>query len=192
MNFYTIPSIQPVLNVLSFRIELVEHHVCVWFVTGSKGNNFVYPRHSFDEADSVGPNCDICLSSRAILYLNGQHDVMRFRRILLTMNYSFIDVQNQCLLSDVRLGPRQVYLLFFNLGKRGGFYLVVISEHFQWHNQVLECTLVLSFNCSSQMSQVVCFEFWKTTQIHLAGEELQFAMAACNSCSRFFANRRFS
>lgn len=191
MNFYAIPSIQSVLNVLSFWIQLVKHYVCVWFVAGSEGNNFVNSRDSFDETDSVGSNCDVRLSSRAILYLNRQHDVMRFRRILLTMNYSFIDVQNQCLLSHVRLGPRQVYLLFLYFRKRGWLYLVVISEHFQRHNQVLECTLVLSLNGSSQMGQVVCFEFGKRTQIHLAAEELQFAVTASNSCCRFFANRRF-
>ena len=63
MDLNAVFSVQSVFYILSFRIQFIKDYVCIGFMAGSEGDNFVYFRHALNETDSVGTNSDICLGS---------------------------------------------------------------------------------------------------------------------------------
>ena len=50
------------LDVLSFRVKLVQHHIGVGLVTSGECYDFVELGHSLEKTYGVGADCDVSLS----------------------------------------------------------------------------------------------------------------------------------
>lgn len=49
------------LNVLSFRVDLVQHHISVGLVACGEGDDLVELGHSLEETNGVGTDSDVSL-----------------------------------------------------------------------------------------------------------------------------------
>lgn len=88
-------------NVLTLRVDLIQYHICIGFVAGCEGNDFVVFAHAFEKGDGIRANGDICISSGAILYFDGEFEIVWTVRIFLAVKNSFIDIDDEGLLANV-------------------------------------------------------------------------------------------
>lgn len=95
VDFYAVFAVETVPDVLSFWVELVKDNICVGFVAGREGNDFVVFRHSFEEADGVGPDGDVGVSCRPVFDLDRKGEVVGLGRILLAVEDGLVDVNQQ-------------------------------------------------------------------------------------------------
>lgn len=61
MDLNAIFAIETMLDVLPFRVELIQHHVCIGLMTGGECEDLVVFRHSLEEANGVGADSDVSL-----------------------------------------------------------------------------------------------------------------------------------
>lgn len=107
------------------------------------------------------------------------------------MNNCLINIQYQRFLAGIALSPRQVHLLLFDLCERRRLNLIVIAEHLERDDEVLECAWIFTFYCCHKVGEVVSFELGEGVEVNLAAEELELALATGNSCADFFGAGRF-
>lgn len=126
MYFYTVFSVQTMLYVLSFRIQFIQHHISIWLMTSSKGNNLIKFRHPFQKTYRIRSNSYIGLSNWSILNLDRQHYIIGFSWILLTVNDCLVYIKDQCLFIKIWFRTRKVYFPFFDFCKSWRFDSIVI------------------------------------------------------------------
>lgn len=63
MNLYTIFTVEPVLDILPLRVQLVKHDVSVGLVAGSEGDDLIELGHPLEEADSIRTNSNVGFGS---------------------------------------------------------------------------------------------------------------------------------
>ena len=113
-------SVYPVLDILVFRVDVVDNDICVPLMTGSKHNHFEVLVNQFQHLPRVWPDVE----SRLQDFSRHERDIkihIRFpQRILLphTMCQCFIQVEYDCLL-NVWLREGQVY--------HSAFYLFIVN-----------------------------------------------------------------
>ena len=165
------------LDVLSFRVQLVQHHIGIRLVASGECNDFVELGHSLEETYGVGADCDVSLSCRPIFHLNRKHDIVWFCLIFLAVNNGLIDVQNQCLFVAIGLRRAEIHPPVLNIREGRRLDSIVIPEHLMRNNEMLERTIVLAFECGGQMREIVGLNLLQLCEIRLA-LEYQLAVTA--------------
>ena len=66
MNLETVVPVEPVLDELFVRINLVQNNICVGLMAGSESYDFKCFGHFFKEADGVRPDCDVGIGILAV------------------------------------------------------------------------------------------------------------------------------
>lgn len=64
-------------NVFAFRVKVVDYHICIAFVTGSKNDDFKMLAELAKALSSIRPDIESCLDTGVIreAYLN--HNIIR-------------------------------------------------------------------------------------------------------------------
>lgn len=128
-------------------------------MAGCKGYYLVVFCHSFEEADCVGSDCDVCLGGRPVLYLDGQGYVVGLGGIFLAVQNGLVYINEEGFFADIALVSDEVDFPLFQISESGGFYLVVVPEDLQGDVEVIQSPLILTLQSSSHMGKVVTLDF---------------------------------
>jgi hypothetical protein len=119
MDFYAVFAIETMPYVLPFWVKLIEYYVCVGFVAGCKGDDFIVLCHSFEETDSVGSDSDVGVSCGSVLDLDRKGKIIGLGGIFLTVKNGLININEQSFFVVIILVARQDHLFLFKICKCG-------------------------------------------------------------------------
>lgn len=158
MDLDAVLAVKSVLYVLSLRVDLVQHHVCVGLVTCSKSHYFVYFAHSLQKSYGVGSDCYIGVGRGPVLDLNWQLQVIAPSGFLLAMQQSLVNIDQQSFLSNISFvaGEDDSPLFEFRVGRR--LYLEVVFEHFERDIEVIESPFVPAVQGLGEVAEIVAFQ----------------------------------
>ena len=88
-------SEESVADVLVLRVEVVEDHIGVAFVTGREDNDLAHLRHFFQELLGVGTDVDPRINDLASGELDLEGDIMGKAQILVAVNECLVKVQDE-------------------------------------------------------------------------------------------------
>lgn len=168
MDLNAVATVQTVSDILSLGVDFVQDHVCVGLVTGCECDDLVELAHAFEESNGIRPYGDVGVGSGSVFYFDGELEIVGPVGFFLTVQDSFIDIDDECLFADVVLIDGKLDLLLFYFCEGGRLDFKVVFEDFQRNVQVVECSFVLAFQSSDEVVEVVGLYLRALAKVYLA------------------------
>ena len=140
------------------RINLIKHHICVWLMTGSECDYFVVFCHPFEETDCIWPDCDVGLGNWSIFNFNRKNQVIRFGRVLFTMEDGLVDIDQQGFLTFITLISGKVDLSLLEISECRWLYFIIIPKNLKGNVQMVKCSFVLALKSRNQVREIVTLD----------------------------------
>ena len=137
--------VQSVLDELSFRVEIVQHHISIRLMTSSEDDHLEVLIRCSETLNCIGPDIDPSIHCLPTRKRHRQNDirVVRFR-VIYTMDQGFVQVKNYGLLMVVMAGW-QAHHLVSQVGNVRGIQCVDVLDGLQRLDEVRFMQLVLRF-----------------------------------------------